>query len=185
MLEQLVAHKSLGSVLLLESSETLCRVVSAAVPEDEREVRAFWTRRETLYMPPVYVPPAPDVIPQTDCTASWADLAGIIADGPYRLDVHAKHDFIEQAEYEYLAWSDDLLPEGAIRIYENRPTGREWRLSFPLPECARIPFPIDIMGITGQQPTRQPRGLLKSGRVYVYFTELVEQFVRAGLRATI
>lgn len=131
------------------------------------------------------VPKPPRAIPQVDTTAPWAALAADIARGPYRLEVQTKHDFLDEVQYEYLSWCDEILPEDAIHVYENRPTNRCWRLFFPLPSCSKIPFPIEIGGVTGRHPTGTPRGLLYKGRVDVYFAELVEQLVRAGLRVTI
>src|SRR5579863_4715009 len=81
---------------------------------------------------------APHAAIQVDESAPWNQLAAAIASGPYRLEVYAKHDFIEQVEYEYLEWADELLPEGAIRVYENRPTNRCWRLFFPVPSNSKI-----------------------------------------------
>lgn len=182
-------HRRYGEVAVLEESETIVRIVPADTPESEHELRATWVKRADLSEVPIPKAPRAGVsltcaIPDLDYSMPFVDLVYAIQ-GDYRLEVYTKHDFIDHVEYQYLEWADELLPESAIHVYENRPTPFCWRLFFPLPTCAKVPFPIEPMGISGRRPTGKPRGLLHDGHVDVYFTELVEKFVRAGLRATI
>lgn len=182
----LYLHRKYGEVLVIEESFTLARIVPASTPEEEHELRAVWVKRGDLC---VAVPKAPGAgvaqtcaIPDLDLSMPFSDLVYAIQ-SDYRLEVYTKHDHIADVEYQYLEWCDELLPESAIHVYENRPTPFCWRLFFTLPACLTIPFPIEPMGISGRRPTGKPRGLLHNGHVDVYFTELVEKFVRAGLRA--
>ena len=61
--------------------------------------------------------------------------------------------------------------------------GREWHVEFPyMPE---FPYPFPIV-LAGTRPKHDAVGHLSAdGRVHVFNTEIIEQMVRAGLRARV
>ena len=99
----------------------------------------------------------------------------------YRLYLSCKPEFVSVGEDEYLVWTGgEVLPEGAIRVYENA-YGREWFLTFEY--SADIQYPVSVIerGTGGGQGT--PSILHKNGRCELCYWQVIEQLVRAGLRA--
>jgi hypothetical protein len=99
----------------------------------------------------------------------------------YRLYLSCKPEFVGVGENEYLIWTGgEVLPEGAIRVYENA-YGREWFLTFEY--SADIQYPVSVIerGTGGGQGT--PSILHKNGRCELCYWQVIEQLVRAGLRA--
>ncbi len=101
--------------------------------------------------------------------------------GKYRLYLSCKPDLVGQGEDEYLVWTGgESLPEDAVRTYENA-YGREWFLTFNY--SADIAYPVAVIerGTGGGQGT--PSILHSNGRCELCYWQVIEQLVRAGLRA--
>jgi hypothetical protein len=143
----------------------------------------FWVRTEKLK--PVKEKVKPATIAISDGPTAWGDFVVYLTTVGYKLYAYSRVDGIEQVQAEYLAWAGEEMDDNLIKLYDNKPVPREWVLSFTLSGHVVCPFPIEIMGTTGKRPTQKPRGLYRtSQRVEVNFAAIVEQLVRAGLRAT-
>src|SRR5579859_690934 len=112
-------HRKYGDVLVIEESTELMRVVPVETPEAEYEVRALWVRRadtvEVLTPKKQRTGGLTCAIPDLDYSMPFSDLVYAIQHD-YRLEVYTKHDYIDQVEYQYLEWCDELLPEAAIHV---------------------------------------------------------------------
>ena len=98
----------------------------------------------------------------------------------YRLYLSCKPELTEVGESEYIAWSGESLPEDAIRTYENA-YGREWFLTFEYSDDIQYPVSVVERGTGGGQG--EPVILHKNGRCELCYWQIIEQLVRAGLRA--
>jgi hypothetical protein len=99
----------------------------------------------------------------------------------YRLYLSCKPELVGRGEDEYLVWTGgESLPENAVRTYEDA-YGREWFLTFDY--SADIQYPVSVIerGTGGGQGT--PAILHKNGRCELCYWQVIEQLVRAGLRA--
>jgi hypothetical protein len=97
-----------------------------------------------------------------------------------KLYAHGKNEAdVDRAFNEYLTWSGESLPE-IVKIQE-KAYGREWFLIFKFSADVSYPFPIIEMGTGGGEGT--PTGLHRSDFVTVCYPQIIEQLVRAGLRA--
>lgn len=170
-----VTYGSYGIVTVLEREGNLTRISTGDYD--------FWVRTEKL-KPVRTRRKAPTAAPNVDEAANaWQRFVNYLQHTGYRLEVHTRAAGLDAVESEYIAWAGESLPQSAIHIYENRPTDRCWRLFFFLQDGISVPFPIELYGVTGKHPTNKPRGLWQqSGKVDVYFTSIIEQLVRAGLR---
>ena len=158
-------------------------VIEGALAQISHNGNEFWVKADRLKKPP-FVPATKE--PEVDTAAnSWGTFVDYLRRTRYTLEVHTREDGLAQAEAEYFTWSGESLPAAAICHYENRPLPREWRLTFRLADGVPVPFPIEIGGITGKHPDNHPRGLLhEKGRVRVYYSSIIEQLIRAGLRVS-
>lgn len=176
---QTAKYGSYGVVTILAIEGALAHI------QTENEV-PFWVRAEKLkpVKEPKLVPTkAPDV---DEAANAWQKFVAYLEGVGYKLEVHTRTATVEQVSDEYTAWSGESLPDATIKIYDNRPMQeRCWRLFFHLSDGIAVPFVIDLAGCGKKQPTQKPRGLWhRNGRVEVYFASIIEQLVRAGLRAT-
>jgi hypothetical protein len=99
----------------------------------------------------------------------------------YRLYLSCKPELVGQGEDEYLVWTGgESLSSDAVRTYE-KAYGREWFLTFEY--SADIQYPVSVIerGTGGGQGT--PSILHKNGRCELCYWQVIEQLVRAGLRA--
>lgn len=175
-------YKTYGTVSVIAEEGGLSQIRTQSDIE-------FWVPTENLkaMKEPKVVYTGPRVVePKNKTPECWAALIAYLYATGYTLRAQCREDGQQIVETEYREWSGEDFPEVALRHYENRPTPREWRLSFSIKDFSmELPFALEIMGTTGNKPTQRPRGLLATnGRVEVYFASIVQQLVRAGLRAT-
>lgn len=144
----------------VKNSQLKARPARVTLPANEKEVRKYAC--DTLYGP----------------------LVNYLNEVGYKLTVDTRTDGIDQCRDEYRKWGGGELQDSCIKVYENRPYHtREWRLFFPFYERFTYPFPIIEMGQGGGKG--KACGLVRGGIVTVYYAELIEGLIRAGLQARI
>jgi len=107
-------------------------------------------------------------------------LVAYLQRSKYRLYLSCKPELVGQGEDEYLVWTGgESLSADAVRTYENA-YGREWFLTFEYSADIQYPVAVIERGTGGGQGT--PSILHKNGRCELWYWQLIEQLVRAGLR---
>ena len=118
---------------------------------------------------------------------SYAAFVVLLRDRGYRLYVRGNEAGIAAAEASYREWArGETLPANAARADGKRwgVDGAEWYLLFDMPADGALPFPTVLEQTGGGKALGRAAGIVSGTRVAVYFPEIIEQAVRAGLRAT-
>ena len=118
---------------------------------------------------------------------SYAAFVVLLRDRGYRLYVRGNEAGIAAAEASYREWArGEALPANAARADSKRwgVDGAEWYLLFKMPSDGALPFPTVLEQTGGGKALGRAAGIVSGTRVAVYFPEIIEQAVRAGLRAT-
>lgn len=168
--------------------------------QDDRE-NEFWvpngriqlsvSKESFLNGPPVAIeePPAPPTyapVPATDeSIIDYKQFVASLSCNGYRLYVACREDGVDKARSEYLEWSGEELDDSHVKHYENKPISREWFLCFQLDESVVYPFPLLARGTGRISGNKAPCGYYREHNVEVCYAALVEEAVRAGLRAQI
>lgn len=103
----------------------------------------------------------------------------------FHLEVYAfSPEQAERVRAEYRDWTGTELPEKNLKIYDGAGYSREWRLNCPYSDDMPCSTPIIEGGSIGRgHPSETPHGLRRGNTVGFYYSEMIEELVRAGLRA--
>ncbi len=125
----------------------------------------------------------PVLLPRTG--GNLADLIAYCEETTYYLVACCKPEGIDRAKAEYRAWSGEALDSEFIRVQSaSFFSDREWHFRYNYDAHAPTPFPLVEGRTGGGRALGEPAGIVQNGYVTVYSPALVEQVVRAGLRAS-
>jgi hypothetical protein len=171
-------------VIIALTAETL-RVKYAGIGERNVPLdKADTWLRQTVTAQRIHVPRAktvPVFLAQAQGIDAISSFVSYLQRSKYRLYLSCKPDLVEQGENEYSTWTGgDSLPEDAVRVYE-KAFSREWFLTFEYSPDVQYPVSVIERGTGGGQG--EPVILHKNGRCELCYWQVIEQLVRAGLRA--